>query len=47
MKQLPGEAKRFKGVDKTWRDVVKVTKDLPNTLESCLRDNKTLFARLS
>ena len=45
MKQLPGEAKRFKGVDKTWRDVIKVTKDVPNTLESCLRDNKTLLAR--
>lgn len=46
MKQLPGEAKRFKSVDKNWRDVIKGTQAQPNTLETCIRDNKTLLARL-
>jgi dynein heavy chain len=46
MKQLPGEAKRFKSVDKFWKEVIKGTLAEPNTLESCIRDGKTLLARL-
>ena len=46
MKQLPGEAKRFRSVDKNWRDIIKGTQAQPNTLETCIRDNKTLLARL-
>ena len=43
MKQLPGEAKRFKSVDKHWREIIKGTKEDPNTLTTCLRNEKTLF----
>ena len=47
MKQLPGEAKRFKNVDKNWREIIKGTSgEQANTLKSCTRDNKTLLARL-
>jgi len=46
MKQLPGETKRFKSVDKTWRDIIKGTQAVPNTLDTCIRDNKTMLARL-
>lgn len=46
MKQLPGEAKRFKSVDKSWKEIIKGTQSNPNTLESCVRDNKVLLARL-
>jgi len=46
MKQLPGEAKRFKSVDKSWRDIIKGTQSQPNTLDTCCRDGKVLFARL-
>jgi hypothetical protein len=32
MKQLPGEAKKFKAVDKKWREIQNGTKNLPNVL---------------
>lgn len=32
MKQLPGEAKRFKQVDKLWKEIIKGTQSEPNTL---------------
>jgi dynein heavy chain len=46
MKQLPGEAKRFKSVDRSWREIIKGTIAEPNTLRTCLRDEKTMLARL-
>jgi dynein heavy chain, axonemal len=46
MKQLPGEAKRFKSVDKSWKEIIRGTQAQPNTLETCCRDGKVLLARL-
>lgn len=46
MKQLPGEAKRFKSVDKQWKEIIKGTQNEPNTLNTCLRNNKTMLAQL-
>jgi dynein heavy chain len=46
MKQLPGEAKRFKSVDKQWKEIIKYTKEDPNTLTTCLRNNKVLFQQI-
>jgi len=45
MKQLPGESKRFKGVDKQWKDIINGTKQNPNVLKTCTRDNLTLHER--
>lgn len=42
MKQLPGEAKKFKAVDKRWREIELYTKNIPNVLKTCLRENGTL-----
>lgn len=43
MKQLPGEAKKFKAVDKKWREIQAGTKANPNVLAACTRDNMTLY----
>jgi len=38
MKQLPSENKKFKNVDKNWREVINGTKANPNILKSCTRE---------
>jgi len=38
MKQLPSENKKFKNVDKNWREIITGTKQLPNILKSCTRE---------
>ena len=38
MKQLPSENKKFKNVDKVWRDVINGTKTNPNVLKSCTKE---------
>ena len=38
MKQLPSENKKFKNVDKNWRDVIVGTKNNPNVLKACTRE---------
>jgi dynein heavy chain, axonemal len=38
MKQLPSENKKFKNVDKNWREVIAGTKTNPNVLKSCTRE---------
>ena len=38
MKQLPSENKKFKNVDKNWREVITGTKANPNVLKSCTRE---------
>jgi dynein heavy chain, axonemal len=38
MKQLPSENKKFKNVDKNWRDIIAGTKANPNVLKSCTRE---------
>lgn len=38
MKQLPSENKRFKLVDKVWREVINGTKLAPNVLKACTRE---------
>jgi dynein heavy chain, axonemal len=45
MKQLPAESKRFKQVDKAWKDIMNGTKANPNVLKSCIRDAKNLLQR--
>lgn len=42
VKQLPGESKKFKAVDKRWREIQIYTKNTPNVLKTCLRENGTL-----
>jgi dynein heavy chain len=37
-KQLPGENKKFKGVDKTYRAIITETEQDPNTLSTCSRE---------
>lgn len=38
MKQLPSENKKFKNVDKNWREIINTTRQNPNVLKSCLRE---------
>lgn len=38
MKQLPSENKKFKNVDKNWREIIIGTKQTPNILKSCTRE---------
>jgi dynein heavy chain len=38
MKQLPSENKKFKNVDKNWREIINGTKANPNILKSCTRE---------
>ena len=38
MKQLPSENKKFKNVDKNWREIINGTKLNPNVLKSCTRE---------
>lgn len=38
MKQLPSENKKFKNVDKVWRDIINGTKANPNVLTSCTKE---------
>ena len=38
MKQLPSENKKFKNVDKIWREVIAGTKAVPNVLKACTRE---------
>ena len=38
MKQLPSENKKFKNVDKNWRDIIAGTKANPNVLKACTRE---------
>lgn len=38
MKQLPSENKKFKNVDKVWREVINNTKANPNVLKSCTKE---------
>lgn len=38
MKQLPSENKKFKNVDKIWREVITGTKANPNVLKACTRE---------
>lgn len=38
MKQLPSENKKFKNVDKNWRETINGTKSNPNILKSCTRE---------
>lgn len=45
MKQLPAESKRFKAVDKSWREIISFTKTTPQVLKTCLRDERTLLGR--
>ena len=40
MKQLPGESRKFKGVDKMWREIINGTKATPNVLKACTRTLK-------
>ena len=42
LKQLPGENKKFKTVDKKWREIQNYTKSCLNVLTTCLRENGTL-----
>jgi dynein heavy chain len=45
IRQLPGPAKNFHAVDKSFRSVMKATADEPNALKCCtVRDRKELFA---
>jgi hypothetical protein len=43
MKQLPGEAMKFKAVDKKWREIQNASKNHPNVLFACTRDIMTIF----
>ena len=45
MKQLPAESKRFKAVDKTWKEIMQYTKTTPNVLKTCIRDEKNLLGK--
>ena len=45
MKQLPSESKRFKAVDKTWKEIMAYTKTTPNVLKTCIRDEKNLLGK--
>lgn len=38
MKQLPGESRKFKNVDKMWREIINGTKGNPNVLKACCRE---------
>ena len=38
MKQLPSENKKFKNVDKNWREIIAGTKTNPNVLKACTRE---------
>jgi dynein heavy chain len=38
MKQLPSENKKFKNVDKIWREVIANTKVNPNVLKACTKE---------
>lgn len=38
MKQLPSENKKFKNVDKNWKEIITTTRQNPNVLKSCLRE---------
>lgn len=38
MKQLPSEGKRFKSIDKSWKEIMTYTKNNPHVLKTCLRD---------
>jgi hypothetical protein len=38
MKQLPSENKKFKNVDKIWREVINGTKLAPNVIKTCTRE---------
>lgn len=38
MKQLPGESRKFKNVDKMWREIIAGTKANPNVLKACCRE---------
>ena len=38
MKQLPSENKKFKNVDKNWREIIGGTKLVPNVLKACTRE---------
>lgn len=38
MKQLPSENKKFKNVDKVWRECINGTKANPNVLKACTRE---------
>ena len=45
-KQLPGESRKFKNVDKTWKEIIKNTRDDPtvqcNVLKACNRSVKDI-----
>ena len=45
MKQMPGEAKRFKNVNSAWKEIINGTKAIPNVLKSCTRENIDLKER--
>ena len=38
MKQLPSENKKFRNVDKNWKEIINGTKSNPNVLRSCTRE---------
>jgi len=38
MKQLPSENKKFKSVDKAWRNTIAGVVENPNAMESCSRE---------
>ena len=38
-KQLPAEAKRFSGVDKSWLRIMARVKDVPNVILCCVEDD--------
>ncbi len=38
MKQLPSENKKFKSVDKNWKEIIKDTKSNPQVLRSCTKE---------
>jgi dynein heavy chain len=38
MKQLPAENKKFKKVDKDWKESIRQTNECPNVLKSCTRE---------
>ena len=40
MKQLPGESRKFKTVDKMWREIINGTKMNPNVLKACMKEPK-------
>ncbi len=43
MKQLPSENKKFKIVDKNWKEIISMTKANPNVLRVCT--NKDLLEK--